>query len=144
MWIHGSLHMLECRDESEIYNYQRIHLLNNKFINVILGVHLTWLDGNISFIWSWFINWIVTDPVYMLQVKIIFRLKFFKLAWFPIHEFPIQFIIQTFKNKQVLTELFQNGQNQTRRLHSRQTHLRNLQRGWQKKKRKMIKHKIQI
>ena len=48
------------------------------------GERLTWLDGNISFIWSWFINWIVTDPVYMLQVKIIFRLKFFKLGWFPI------------------------------------------------------------
>ena len=28
--------MKECRDESEIYNYQRIQLLNNKFINGIL------------------------------------------------------------------------------------------------------------
>ena len=38
--------MQECRDESEIYNYQRIQLLNNKFINGILywGVRLTWLD----------------------------------------------------------------------------------------------------
>ena len=36
--------MQECRDESEIYNYQRIQLSNNKFINVILGVRLTWLD----------------------------------------------------------------------------------------------------
>ena len=26
----------ECRDESEIYNYQWIQLLNNKFINDIL------------------------------------------------------------------------------------------------------------
>ena len=32
--------MQECRDESEIYNYQRIQLSNNKFINVILGVML--------------------------------------------------------------------------------------------------------
>ena len=29
--------MKECRDESEIYNYQRIQLLNNKFINGILA-----------------------------------------------------------------------------------------------------------
>ena len=29
--------MQECRDESEIYNYQQIQLLNNKFINEILG-----------------------------------------------------------------------------------------------------------
>ena len=27
----------ECRDESEIYNYQRIQLSNNKFIDGILG-----------------------------------------------------------------------------------------------------------
>ena len=38
--------MQECRDESEIYNYQRIQLLNNEFINGILGVRLTWLDCN--------------------------------------------------------------------------------------------------
>ena len=36
MRIYGSLRMQECRDESEIYNYQRIQLSNNKFINVIL------------------------------------------------------------------------------------------------------------
>ena len=36
MGIHGSFRMQECRDESEIYNYQRIQLLNNQFINVIL------------------------------------------------------------------------------------------------------------
>ena len=29
--------MQECRDESEIYNYQRIQRSNNKFINGILG-----------------------------------------------------------------------------------------------------------
>ena len=28
----------ECRDESEIYNYKRIQLLNNILINVILGL----------------------------------------------------------------------------------------------------------
>ena len=42
-----SLRMQECRDESEIYNYQRIQLLNNKlkFINGILGgtLDLAWL-----------------------------------------------------------------------------------------------------
>ena len=31
------LRMQECRHESEIYNYQRIQLLNNKFINGLLG-----------------------------------------------------------------------------------------------------------
>ena len=42
--------MQECRDESEIYNYQRIQFSHNKFINGILGkgagrgVRLTWLD----------------------------------------------------------------------------------------------------
>ena len=29
--------MQECEDESEIYNYRRIQLSNNKFINGILG-----------------------------------------------------------------------------------------------------------
>ena len=33
VWIHGSLHIQECRDQSEIYKEQRIQLLNNKFIN---------------------------------------------------------------------------------------------------------------
>ena len=28
MLIHGSLRLQECRDESEIYNYQRVQLLN--------------------------------------------------------------------------------------------------------------------
>ena len=38
----------ECRvDESEIYNQQQIQLLNNKFVNGILGVCLTWLDCKI-------------------------------------------------------------------------------------------------
>jgi len=32
-----SLRMQEYRHESEIYNYQQIKLLNNKFINGILG-----------------------------------------------------------------------------------------------------------
>ena len=44
MWIHGSLRMQEWRDKSEIHIYQRIQLSNNKFINGILGVRLTWLD----------------------------------------------------------------------------------------------------
>ena len=29
--------MQECRDESDIYNYKQIQLLNNKFIYGILG-----------------------------------------------------------------------------------------------------------
>ena len=45
VWTHGSSRMQECRDESEIYNYQRIQLSNTKFINVILGgtLDLAWL-----------------------------------------------------------------------------------------------------
>ena len=37
--------MQEGRDESEIYNYKRIQLSNNKFINGILGgtLDLAWL-----------------------------------------------------------------------------------------------------
>jgi len=37
--------MQEFRDESEIYNCQRIQLSNDKFINGILGgtLHLAWL-----------------------------------------------------------------------------------------------------
>ena len=44
----------ECRDESEIYNYKRIQLLNNILINVILGLEgygwpgLTVRDGHID------------------------------------------------------------------------------------------------
>ena len=44
----------ECRDESEIYNYKRIQLLNNILINVILGLEgygwpgLTVRDGYID------------------------------------------------------------------------------------------------
>ena len=30
MWIHGSLRMQECRDESEIYNCQQTQLSNKK------------------------------------------------------------------------------------------------------------------
>ena len=42
-----SLPMQECRDESEIYNWQRIQLSNNIFINGILGTHdLAWLEYN--------------------------------------------------------------------------------------------------
>ena len=37
VWIHGSLRMQECIDESEIYNHQWIQPSNNKFINEILG-----------------------------------------------------------------------------------------------------------
>ena len=36
--------MQECRHESEIYKYQQIQLSNNKFINIIWGVCLTWVD----------------------------------------------------------------------------------------------------
>ena len=45
VWIHGSLRMQECRDESESYNYQQIQLSNNKLINGILGgtLDLAWL-----------------------------------------------------------------------------------------------------
>ena len=45
VWIHGALRMQECRDETEIYNYQRIQVSNNKFINGILGgtLDLAWL-----------------------------------------------------------------------------------------------------
>ena len=32
VWIDSSLHMQECRDESEIYNYQCIQLSSNNFI----------------------------------------------------------------------------------------------------------------
>ena len=39
--------MQEYTDESDIYNYQRIQLSNNKFINGIFGVRLTWVDCNI-------------------------------------------------------------------------------------------------
>ena len=53
MWIHGSMHIQECRDESKIYNYQQIQLSNNTLINGILGgggggggVHSTWPDCN--------------------------------------------------------------------------------------------------
>ena len=35
--IHCSSHIQECRDESEIYNYQRIRLSKNEFVNRILG-----------------------------------------------------------------------------------------------------------
>ena len=41
--------MQECKDGSEIYKYQRIQLLNIKFINGILGVRLTRLDCKIEF-----------------------------------------------------------------------------------------------
>ena len=36
VWIDGKLCIQECRVESEIYNYQRIELSQNKFINGIL------------------------------------------------------------------------------------------------------------
>ena len=42
--------MQECRDESEIYNYQRIQLLHDKFINGILGVPKVRLDCNSDFV----------------------------------------------------------------------------------------------
>ena len=38
MWIQCSSYMQQYRDESEIYNYQRIRLWNNKFIKgIFLG-----------------------------------------------------------------------------------------------------------
>ena len=45
MWIHRSLRMHECRDESEIYSYQQIQLSTDKFINGILWsmLDLPWL-----------------------------------------------------------------------------------------------------
>ena len=45
VWIHFSLRMQECRDETELYNYQWIQPSNNKFINAILGgmLDLPWL-----------------------------------------------------------------------------------------------------
>lgn len=50
--FHNSLHMQECRNESEIYmyNYKLIQLLNhNKLIlNGILGVCLPRLDCNVE------------------------------------------------------------------------------------------------
>ena len=36
--IHCLFHMQECKDESEIPNYQWIYPLNYKFMNEILGV----------------------------------------------------------------------------------------------------------
>ena len=49
VWIHGSLRMQECRDESEIYNCQQTQLSNKKiFLMEFWGVHLTWLDCNNS------------------------------------------------------------------------------------------------
>ena len=52
MWIHGSLRMQDWTDGSEIHNtyYQRIQPSNNKFIDGILGVHLTWDDCKSSVI----------------------------------------------------------------------------------------------
>ena len=44
MWIHDSLRMQDWTDGSEIHNYQRIQPSNNKFIDGILGVRLTWYD----------------------------------------------------------------------------------------------------
>ena len=57
VWIDGKLCIQECRDESEIYNYQRIRLSQNKFINGILrgggGVPLNWLHCNGHFPARW-------------------------------------------------------------------------------------------
>ena len=50
VWIHCSLHMQECKDETEIYNYQWIQPSNNKFINAILLVCLTCPDCNTKII----------------------------------------------------------------------------------------------
>ena len=36
VWIHCSLRMQECRDETELYNYQWIQPSNNKFTDAIL------------------------------------------------------------------------------------------------------------
>ena len=45
LWIHSSLRKQGSRDETEIYNNQRIQPSNNKFINAILGgkLDLPWL-----------------------------------------------------------------------------------------------------
>ena len=59
MNIHSSLRMQECRHESENYNYQRIQLSNNKFINVILGgtLDLRWESGKKGTQFSSFMLW---------------------------------------------------------------------------------------
>ena len=44
--LHCSLRKQECKNESEIYNYQRIQLSNDKFINRNLEESLTWFDCN--------------------------------------------------------------------------------------------------
>ena len=47
MWIHSSLRMQECRDESEIYNYTCTNRFNFWIINSFMeywGIRLTWLD----------------------------------------------------------------------------------------------------
>ena len=52
MWIQCSSYMQQYRDESEIYNYQRIRLWNNKFIKGIFflggggGYALAGLNAN--------------------------------------------------------------------------------------------------
>ena len=50
VWIDGKLCIQECRDESEIYNYQRIRLSQNKFINGILrgGGGYPWTDFTVT------------------------------------------------------------------------------------------------
>ena len=43
--VNSRLTTHECRDESQICNYQRMQFSNNKFINgESWGVRLTWLD----------------------------------------------------------------------------------------------------
>ena len=46
VWIQGSLRMQECRDQSEIYNYRRSQLSNNKLDS--WGVRLTWFECKLA------------------------------------------------------------------------------------------------
>ena len=56
MWIHGALYMQERKDESQIYNYQRIQLSNDKFMNGILAGMLDcksyfWFSPSFALVW---------------------------------------------------------------------------------------------
>ena len=52
--------MQECRDESEIYNYKRIQLSNNKFINGVMGgtLDLTWPGLTVTVAYKNLILWL--------------------------------------------------------------------------------------
>ena len=62
--------MQECRDESDIYNYKQIQLLNNKFTNGILGgtLDLAWLLA--AYVFDWWI--LVLYRLYWSFVELVF------------------------------------------------------------------------